>query len=42
MVDAGQFDFEDAFILFNVKADTWRPLRVVCVNGDEVGLPILK
>ena len=42
MVDAGQFYFEDAFILFKVEADTWRPLRVVCVDGDEVGLPILK
>jgi hypothetical protein len=42
MMDTGQFYFEDAFIHVKVKADTWRPLRVVCVGGDEVGLPILK
>ena len=42
MMDDGQFFYEDAFILFKVKADTRRPMRVVCVGGDEVGLPILK
>jgi hypothetical protein len=42
MMEAGQLLFEDAFILVKIKANTWRPLRVVCVGGDEVGLPILK
>ena len=41
-MDAEQFYFEDAFILFKVNAYTWRPLKVVCVDGDEVGLAILK